>query len=67
MLRKTTAAARCLASLWAVTPVLAAPGGMPQGQRDRMSLKATEHATAMRRKENGPARADVDRVIENRR
>ena len=27
MLRKTTAAARCLASLWAVTPVLAAPGG----------------------------------------
>ncbi|WP_279603164.1 hypothetical protein [Methylobacterium sp. E-046] len=40
---------------------------MPQGQCDRMSLKATEHATAMRRKENGPARADVDRVIENRR
>ncbi|MGU3664049.1 hypothetical protein ACLBX9_07685 [Methylobacterium sp. A49B] len=67
MLKKTTRAALCLATLWAVTPALAAPNGMPQGKRDRMSMKDTRHAIAMQRKENREANRNVDSLIKNRR
>lgn len=67
MLKKTTSAALCLATLCAVTPALAAPSAMPQGKRDQMSMKDTRHAIAMQRKENREANKNIDSLIKNRK
>lgn len=65
--RPPARAALCLAGPWAITPALAAPNAMPQGQRDQMSMTDTKHAMAMQRTENRAANKNVDSLIKNRK
>jgi hypothetical protein len=67
MFKKTASAALCLVGLWSVTPALAAPKEMPQGQRDAMAQKDTKREMTMQRKENKEANKNVDSLITNRK
>ena len=67
MIKPLISATLCAACLLSVTPVSAAENTIPQGKRDEMSQKYTEHQIKQQNRENREANRNVDSLITNRK
>ncbi|KMO13990.1 hypothetical protein [Methylobacterium indicum] len=67
MIKPLLSATLCAACLMSATPVFAAENTIPQGKRDEMSQKYTEHQIKQQNKENREANRNVDSLITNRK